>query len=120
MCVKTSGIVLGMTKYEGQGSTAELTFLQMVKPSPVPPNRRAVLESAWLKGLNSLLRTSSSMPIPVSSMVNRTSIDSSFSLLATTDSLTAPTEVNLMLFVSRFVRICRILKGRGQPARIMS
>ena len=89
-----------------------LTFLQIVKPSPVPPNRRAVLESAWLKGLNNLLRTSSSIPIPVSSTVNNTSIDSSFSRLATTDSLTEPSDVNLMLFVRRLVRICRILMAK--------
>ena len=33
-----------------QPRARKLTFLQIVRPSPVPPNLLAVLESAWLNG----------------------------------------------------------------------
>ena len=88
-----------------------ITFLQIVKPKPVPQNRRAVLESAWLKGLNNRCRTSSSIPIPVSSTENKISITSFVSFFTSAESLTYPSEVNLILLVSRFVRICRTLDG---------
>ena len=35
-------------------------------PKPVPPNRRDVLSSPWVKRLNSLDRVAASMPMPSS------------------------------------------------------
>src|ERR1700761_5035359 len=55
-------------------------FLHIVNPSPVPPKRLAVLESAWLKGRNNLFLTSSSIPIPLSSTQNSTVTESEASL----------------------------------------
>ena len=80
-------------------------FLDMVKPRPVPPNRLAVLESAWLNGLNSRFFTSSSIPMPLSSIQNSMVVVSVVSLIICTLILTCPSEVNLMLFVSKLVRI---------------
>lgn len=59
---------------DGAGVTLKLTFLEMVKPRPVPPNRLAVDESACEKGRKSFLRTSSSMPMPVSKWVISTTL----------------------------------------------
>jgi len=40
--------------------------LLITNPSPVPPKRRVVVESAWVKGLNSRCCCSGEMPMPVS------------------------------------------------------
>ena len=38
----------------------------MASPSPVPPNRRLVEESAWVKGAKIVSNFSAAMPMPVS------------------------------------------------------
>lgn len=59
------------------------TFFEMDKPSPVPPNSRAVLGSAWRNGSKSVGKTVGSMPMPVSRISNRitTRLSSSYSWL---------------------------------------
>lgn len=43
-----------------------LTCLEMTRPRPVPPKRRVVEESPWLKGRKRRLMRSPGIPIPVS------------------------------------------------------
>ena len=88
-------------------------FLEIVRPSPVPPNRLAVELSACEKGLNSFWRISSSMPMPVSSTVKCTSSISCVSRLTLTRMVTLPSDVNLIEFVNRLVMTC--LRRPGSP-----
>ena len=46
----------------------------MARPSPVPPNRWAVVASAWVNSSNSFACCSDVMPIPVSEIDNSTQL----------------------------------------------
>lgn len=86
-------------------------LLLMVRPKPVPPYLLAVDESACEKGVKSFFLVSSSIPIPVSSTWNSMIVVVGVSLLIFAVSATVPSEVNFMLFVNRFCRICLNLPG---------
>jgi len=98
-------------------------FLEIVRPSPVPPYNRAVDASPCRKGRNNLLRTCFSIPIPVSSMKKVTSMASSppcnrFTGLEETVIFTVPCVVNFRAFVRRFERTCLIRPGSPSTSSV--
>ena len=48
---------------------SSISCLEMASPSPVPPKRRVVVESAWKNFSNRLARAGTGMPTPVSVML---------------------------------------------------
>jgi hypothetical protein len=83
----------------------------IASPSPDPPNRRVVDASAWENGLNSLVRCSGVIPIPVSATRNTTHPPS-----RAASSRTRPPSVNLHPLDSRLNRLCRTLVGSARMA----
>src|SRR5262245_22549173 len=81
----------------------------MASPSPVPPKRCAVAESAWLNSSNNLACCSAVMPMPVSETANSTKLLPLLTLRAT--SLTSPALVNLHALLRRLSSICRSRMG---------
>src|SRR5262249_17509126 len=81
----------------------------MARPSPVPPYRCSVVESAWVNSSNSLACCSSVMPMPVSATAN--SIQLRPSTILRTRSAISPCLVNLQALLRRLSRICRSRMG---------
>src|SRR5262245_27629866 len=71
---------------------------EMARPSPVPPYRRAVRESAWVKSWKSFACCSAVMPIPLSATASSTHSRPSATLR--TRSATSPSFVNLPALLS--------------------
>ncbi len=104
---------------------------QIARPRPVPPKRRAIEPSAWVKDSKMRLRWSSAIPIPLSVTVNSRgqrgvpspsadsppSADSTCFAARTTRTITSPRSVNLMAFPTRFVRIWRIRTRSARTKR---
>src|SRR5262245_18010875 len=65
---------------------------EIARPSPVPPQRRAVRESAWVKSWNSFACCSAVMPMPLSATASSTQSRPSATLR--TRSATSPSFVN--------------------------
>ena len=78
----------------------------MARPSPVPPNRWAVVASAWVNSSNSFACCSEVMPMPVSQTDSSIQAPSLLILLAR--SLTSPSFVNLQALLRRLSRTCRV------------
>ena len=87
----------------------------IVSPRPVPPNLRVVLTSAWTNGWNSLARSASVMPTPVSWTSNRTTAAVSDGPSQETRRVIPPLGVNLTAFPIRLIRICAAAAGRSGP-----
>ncbi len=85
----------------------------MAKPRPVPPNRRLVEESAWVKGAKILANFSGAMPIPVSDTENRSETASAIRCSAATCTTTSPLGVNLIALFTKFISTCR--RRNGSP-----
>ena len=85
--------------------------LQIVNPSPVPPNLRVVDESACVKDLNSFPFCSSVNPIPVSLTENLSLILPSNIFSNSVEKTISPFSVNLTELLARFVNICPTLNG---------
>ena len=81
----------------------------MARPSPVPPNRRVVDESAWAKALNNRSWSSSAMPMPVSITSKCSATRSEFWWRTLTRITTSPSEVNFTALAPKLSRTCRIL-----------
>ena len=79
----------------------------MVVPSPVPPNRRAVLWSAWVKLSNICRCADGGTPMPVSRTENLTRASASLSSSTDTCTVTLPRSVNLTALPARLIRIWR-------------
>ena len=80
----------------------------MVKPSPVPPNRRVVELSACEKGWKIAAICSAAIPTPVSLTSNpRRGLGLSAGVAIATSKRTPPRSVNLMALPSRLMRIWR-------------
>ena len=87
----------------------------IARPRPVPPNRRAIVASAWLNDWNRRPIRSAGMPIPVSETASRIShrrdapgaSPSASSGDPVTRTTTSPVSVNLIEFDSRFSVIWR-------------
>ena len=75
--------------------------LVIARPSPVPPYRRVVDASAWLKAWKSRPCCSSVMPMPVSLTMNEISPSPGL-----TSSSTRPSWVNLPALLNRLRRLC--------------
>ncbi len=73
----------------------------MVRPSPVPPYWRVVVGSACAKGSKIRAACSSSIPMPVSSTCRRRVVPFGSEESAVADTMTSPSEVNLMAFPIR-------------------
>jgi hypothetical protein len=87
------------------------SFLQMASPSPVPPNRRVVDASAWMKLSKSRFCCAASIPMPVSVTSKRTPIALPCSDSLRTRRITSPESVNLTALPSMLMRIWRIRPG---------
>jgi hypothetical protein len=74
----------------------------MARPSPVPPYRRVVEVSTWLKTLNKRSNRSAGIPMPVSRTATRTSRREPSRARADTATATSPAWVNLMALARRF------------------
>src|SRR5262249_24606727 len=72
---------------------------EMARPSPVPPYRRAVSESAWVKSWNSFACCSAVIPMPVSATASSTQSRPSATLRIR--SATSPSFVNLQALLKR-------------------
>ena len=82
----------------------------IANPRPVPPKRFSILLSSWENSSKTFSFCSFEIPIPVSF----TSIHSTGLFLACRSqafTTTLPSGVNLQALLTRFVRICFILKG---------
>ena len=75
--------------------------LQIVSPSPDPPNRRVVDESACVNRSNTLLMFSCAMPMPLSVTVNRSAVGAAGLPSSVTRSDTSPVVVNLIALPSK-------------------
>ncbi len=78
----------------------------MASPSPVPPKRRVVEASAWLKAENRRACWAASMPMPVSRTTKRRRTPSAPRPASSTSSDTSPCSVNLTALPTRLIRIC--------------
>ena len=76
-------------------------------PSPVPPKRRVVELSAWVKGWNSRACCSGETPMPLSVTENSSSAPSASRPISRTSMRTLPCGVNLIALLTRFDSICR-------------
>ena len=90
--------------------------LQMVRPRPVPPYRRVVDASAWVKAWNSRACCCSSMPMPVSRTSKRSWWLFPFSPRRCTLTSTPPRAVNLMALEIRLPSTCRRRTGSPRTA----
>src|SRR2546428_296086 len=90
---------------------------EMVNPSPVPPYRREVEESACVKLSKIWLSLSLGIPIPVSATEKRRRPASLLSGSFWTRSETLPLSVNLMAFPRRLTRIWR--RRFGSPTKLV-
>ena len=90
---------------------------QIARPSPVPPYRRVVEASAWLKEWNRRWRASSSMPMPVSRTSKRSRCCAAVSPSRRTTSVTEPRSVNLMALPTRLVSTWRRRTGSPRTGR---
>lgn len=88
---------------------------EMESPRPVPPYRRVVEASAWVKRSKTRESGSGAMPIPVSSTPKRTRAWVSASCRAVTSIRTWPEGVNLIAFPARFISTCRTRPGSTTP-----
>ena len=79
----------------------------MVVPSPVPPKRREVDWSAWVKLSKIRLCASGAMPMPVSRMENLRRTALAVSACAETCTVTLPRSVNFTALPARLIRIWR-------------
>src|SRR5947208_3429652 len=75
---------------------------ERARPSPVPPYRRAVSESAWVNSWNSFACCSAVSPMPVSATASSTQSRPSATLR--TRSATSPSFVNLQALLKRLSR----------------
>ncbi len=91
--------------------------LQITRPRPVPPYRRVVLASAWLKARNRRSALPSGMPMPVSATSKRNSCWVRPSPRRLTDSVTEPRSVNFTALLSRLVSTWRRRTGSPRTAR---
>ncbi len=93
----------------------------MASPRPVPPWRRVVLASTWLKLWNSRPRRSAGMPGPVSVTSNRRSASHVWAAApassAVTRTSTRPRSVNLTALLTRLTRIWRTRTGSPHSCR---
>ncbi len=91
--------------------------LEMVRPRPVPPNRRVVEPSAWRN--DSKIRGSCSglMPMPVSFTANSMTASSPLSSITSTRSDTSPAVVNLMALPIRLTSTWRSLPASPKKER---
>ena len=80
--------------------------LQIDKPRPVPPKRRLMLASAWVKGANSWASASGAMPMPLSHTSKRSRTAVSPISRTWTNTVTSPLSVNLMAFPVRLNNTC--------------
>ena len=87
------------------------SFLEMAKPSPVPPNFRVVVISACWKDSKRRPRCSGVSPIPVSLMVNLRSTSLPKSLCLRPITATSPFSVNFTALPSRLMSTCPIRNG---------
>ena len=77
---------------------------QMASPSPVPPKRRVVETSAWLKGVNRPFSVSGAMPMPLSAIVKASRRGAAFATSTRTDTrprCSGRPEENLMALPTR-------------------
>ncbi len=81
--------------------------LEMARPSPVPPKRRVVDASTWLKEVKSRSIRSGGIPIPVSRTQSSSRYEPFPAASASTRTITSPASVNLTPFESRFSSTCR-------------
>ena len=88
---------------------------EIARPKPVPPKRREVELSTWLKESKICACLSGGMPIPVSrtEICNSTAPRNSSSIATSTS--TSPSSVNLMALPTRFTTIWR--RRLGSPTR---
>ena len=91
--------------------------LQITRPRPVPPYRRVVEASAWLKALNRPPAFSGAMPMPVSLTSKRSTWCWRVSDFGLTESVTEPLAVNFMALPSRLLSTCRNRTGSPRRAR---
>src|SRR3989304_565480 len=78
----------------------------MASPSPLPPKRRVMEVSAWLKGWNSLAWSSCAMPMPVSLMLKRILALVCAASSSCSCTRTFPCAVNLTALPTRLKRTC--------------
>ena len=79
----------------------------ITRPSPLPPKRRVVLPSAWLKGWNRRACWSGVTPMPVSVTRNTRRSRSPSRPCHSSATSMKPASVNLIAFDRKFDRICR-------------
>ena len=84
---------------------------EMANPSPVPPKRRLVELSAWVKESKILAWTSGAMPMPVSSTAKYSRGVVSPSACTRIRITTSPFSVNLMALPTRLTKSCRTRTG---------
>ena len=89
---------------------------EMVRPSPVPPNRRVVDVSACTNAPKICHCLSSGIPMPVSETMNRSAACSVVTLSADTSTTTSPVSVNLTALPTRLTSTCR--RRPGSPTRL--
>ncbi len=84
---------------------------EIARPSPVPPKRRAVVESTWLKAWNRRSSLSAGMPMPVSlthiSSISVRGPPLAVSRLLRTETNTSPWSVNFSALEIRLTSTCR-------------
>jgi hypothetical protein len=86
---------------------SSLSRLLIAKPSPVPPKRRLVEASTWLKDWNSSLIRSSGMPIPVSRTATCSRWPPGAEPSRRTTTTTSPSSVNFTALPTRLRSTCR-------------
>jgi len=85
--------------------------LEIESPSPVPPKRLVVEESAWVNAAKSPSTLSGGMPMPVSRTVNRTVAVVGVSDSSATSIVTSPSSVNLIAVPMRLTKPWRRRPG---------
>ena len=90
---------------------------QMANPSPVPPKRRVVELSAWVKEVKSRACCSAVMPMPVSLTAQRMLAMSPSMPSNSAVTVIVPRSVNLMALLSRFSSTW--LRRRSSPIRVV-
>ena len=93
---------------------------EMASPRPVPPNLRFVLPSTCMNGVNSRSWSAAAIPMPVSLTRNQSTTPLSRSLSCITDSVTSPSEVNLMALPTRLTITCRMRSASPRSWRCTS
>ena len=93
---------------------------EIVRPRPVPPNRRVVEPSAWLNASKMVACLSRGMPMPVSvtrEVQHRGRSPVPALVLARARRSTSPRSVNLMALPTRLTRTCRSRTGSPTTPR---